>query len=308
MKILIVCSGNSGRISPYISDQKEALEKLGINIKIFLIKGKGPIGYLKNLPKLKNYIKEYCPDLIHAHYGLSGLLATLQHIKPVIITLHGSDINSLMPRFFSKIALHRANHVIFVSKKMADKIKINNPIIIPCGINLDVFHPNDKNESIEIMGLNPEKTYILFSSYFNNKVKNVSLALKSINYLKKYENNIKLIELNNYTRNEVAILMNAVDVALLTSFSEGSPQFIKEAMVCNCPIVATNVGDISWVFGNTEGCYITSYKPKDVAEAILKALRFGKRTTGRERIKQLELDSESVAQKIISFYNKVLNC
>ena len=306
MKILIVCSGNSGRISPYISDQKEALEKLGINIKIFLIKGKGLIGYLRNLPKLKNYIKDYCPDLIHAHYGLSGLLATFQHIKPVIITLHGSDINSSMPRFFSKIALHRASRVIFVSKKMADKIKINNPIIIPCGINLDIFYPDGKKQSLRKMGLNPEKEYVLFSSHFNNKVKNVSLAFKSINYLREYKNNIEFLELKNYKRNEVAILMNAVDVALLTSFSEGSPQFIKEAMACNCPIVTTDVGDVRWILGNTEGCYITNYKPENVAKAIQKALCYRKRTTGRERIKQLELDSESVANKIIAVYNEVL--
>ncbi len=200
MKSLIVCSGNSGRVSPYISDQKEALEKLGINIKIFLIKGKGPIGYLRNLPKLKNYIKEYCPDLIHAHYGLSGLLATFQHIKPVIITLHGSDINSFMPRFFSKIALHRASRVIFVSKKMANKINVRNPIIIPCGIDLDVFYPKDQKQSIQRMGLNSKKKHILFSSSFNNKVKNISLAFKAINLVKENKNIIILMELKNYSR------------------------------------------------------------------------------------------------------------
>ena len=38
--------------------------------------------------------------------------------------------------------------------------------------------------------------------------------------------------------------MNACDVALLTSIHEGSPQFIKEALACNRPIVSTDVGDV----------------------------------------------------------------
>jgi teichuronic acid biosynthesis glycosyltransferase TuaC len=48
MKVLIVCSGNSGNINPFIKDQGEALEKQGIIISYFLIKGKGVNGYLKN--------------------------------------------------------------------------------------------------------------------------------------------------------------------------------------------------------------------------------------------------------------------
>ena len=105
--------------------------------------------------------------------------------------------------------------------------------------------------------------------------------------------------------------MNASDCVLLTSFSEGSPQFIKEAMACNCPIVTTNIGDVNWVLGNTDGCYLTSFKPEDVAEKIILAIEFREthgHTRGRERIIELGLDSETIAGKIISVYNEVLNC
>ena len=60
----------------------------------FLIDGKGTIGYLKNLPRLKEVIRNNDYSLIHAHYGLSGLLATLQRKKKVVVTFHGTDINS----------------------------------------------------------------------------------------------------------------------------------------------------------------------------------------------------------------------
>jgi len=140
----------------------------------------------------------------------------------------------------------------------------------------------------------------LFAGAFDNWVKNSKLAIESVMNISDTE----LLELKGYNRNQVSLLMNACDVILITSFSEGSPQVIKEAMACNLPIVSTDVGDVKEVIGNTEGCYITSFDPKDVAEKIKMALDFGKRTNGRENIKHLEINI--IAKRIIKLYNKVL--
>lgn len=99
--------------------------------------------------------------------------------------------------------------------------------------------------------------------------------------------------------------MNAPDILLLTSLWEGSPNVIKEAMACNCPILSADVGDGAKVIRKTDGCYICSYDPEDVAEKIKEALEFGKRTNGREKIKHL--DEKIIAQKIIGVYNEVLS-
>jgi glycosyltransferase involved in cell wall biosynthesis len=104
-------------------------------------------------------------------------------------------------------------------------------------------------------------------------------------------------------------MLNAADILLLTSFSEGSPQIVKEAMSCNCPIVSTYVGDVRWVIGDTKGCYITTFDPADVVEKIKLALKFSEkigRTKGRERIIELGLDSDTIAKKIIDVYYSVL--
>ena len=103
---------------------------------------------------------------------------------------------------------------------------------------------------------------------------------------------------------------SAADVVLLTSVTEGSPNVIKEAMACNCPIVSTDVGDVREVLGNTEGCYISGLDPVEVAEKTKKALEFSYtkgRTKGRQRIIELGLDSESIAKKIVEVYKKALN-
>lgn len=304
MKVLIVCSGNSEfGISPFIKEQGESLEKIGVSIDYFLIKGHGLFGYLKNLPRLNKQIKKIKYDLIHAHYGLSGMLSVLQRKIPVIITFHGSDINNSYIRKFSKIAMRLSSYNIFVHKSIKDKANATiKSSIIPCGVNLDNFQVINKSKARIEMHLNSEQKYVLFAGSFDNWVKNSELAFKVIKTLPE----IEMIELKGYTRDQVCLLMNAVNLLLLTSFSEGSPQVIKEAMACNLPIVSTDVGDVKEIIGDTEGCYICSYDPTDVAEKIKMALLFGKRTNGRKRIIELGLDSDSIAKKIIDVYQEIL--
>jgi UDP-N-acetylglucosamine transferase subunit ALG13 len=130
MKVLFVCSGNSEfGISPFIKEQGESLEKIGMSIDYFLIKGHGLFGYLKNLPRLNKQIKKIKYDLIHAHYGLSGMLSVLQRKIPVIITFHGSDINNSYHRKFSKIAMQLSEYNIFVHKSIKDKVNAKKNIL-----------------------------------------------------------------------------------------------------------------------------------------------------------------------------------
>ena len=305
IRVLIVCSGNSNSVIPFIKEQVEAIGNLGIKTEYFIIKGKGILGYLKNLIPLKVKIKKFNPDLIHAHYGLSGLLAILQLKIKVIITYHGSDLNDKNARFLSFLAYKRASMSIFVTPKIAYLIKAKHPIIIPCGVNTKVFFPKNKEDAREKFGYRSSEKLVVFSSSFDNKVKNFPLAMEAIEILKKKKYSIRLIELKGYSREKVSLILNASDVALMTSFTEGSPQFIKEAMACNVPIVSTDVGDVTWLLEGVEGCFITSYKLNDVAEKLILAINFARnngKTNGRKRINELKLDSFSVSKKIREVY------
>jgi len=306
MKLLIVCSGNSGDISPFIKGQAESIRNEGVDVEYFLIEGKGIFGYLKNLGRYNKLVQSYKPDVIHAHYGLSALFANMQRNVPVITTFHGSDINSKKLRPFSILAMRLSKYNIFVSSKIAKigekTLAKRNHSIIPCGVDMKKFFPIKKKDARMKLNLRENEKVVLFSGSFNNRVKNYPLAKSAVGLL---DNNIKLMELKGYSRVQVNLLFNASDVALMTSFAEGSPQFIKEAAACICPIVSTDVGDVKEIIKNTEGCYICSDDPRDVAEKIIKALDFGKRTNGRENIKHL--DEKLISKKIIAVYNKVLN-
>jgi len=303
MKILIVCSSNSGSIAPFILEQGEALMGVGVMVEYYTIRGKGIAGYLGNYKKLLAKINGFNPDIVHAHYGLSGLLANLQRKVPVVTTYHGSDINKAWIFRFSRLCMILSAHNIFVSSKnLTTSGLTRNQSLIPCGVDINLFSPVDKVLARKDMGLDNAFTYILFAGAFQNKVKNAALAQASVAGIPK----VTLLELKDYSREQVALLMNAVDVALMTSFTEGSPQFVKEAMACNCPVVSVPVGDVSEVLTGVEGCYISTYEPADVAEKIRLVLETGKRIEGRERIIYLKLDSDSVARRILEVYNSVV--
>ena len=58
-----------------------------IYIDKFEIKGKGIIGYLSNISKLRKLVKEKNYDIIHSHYSLSALLVIISFLnKPIVVS------------------------------------------------------------------------------------------------------------------------------------------------------------------------------------------------------------------------------
>ena len=306
MKILIVASYNKNRFAPFILEQAEALKKTDCEVEFFGLQGKGLRGYLKNLPALKDKINEFHPDVVHAHYGLSGLLANLQRQVPVVTTFHGSDINDKKVLPFSKMAMRFSAWNIFVSKK---NLEIAQPkkkfSLLPCGIDLTDLQLTKKDEARRKMNLSENRKYILFAGAFDNVVKNAPLAKEAVAQLR--DDNVELLELKGYSREEVTLLMCAANVILMTSLSEGSPQVIKESLACGCPIVSVDVGDVKERLEGVEGCYVAKTRdPKELAELLQKALFFEGKTNGREKIITDGLDNRQVARAMIGIYKTVI--
>ena len=369
MKILIVASDKNGRFAPFIEEQMAALEARGIEVLRYGITGKGIIGYLRELPALRRMIRSVRPDLIHAHYGLSGLLANLQRRVPVVTTYHGSDINVPSILRFSKIAMRLSAHNIFVSKRnvvialgdeamrlLGDKAKgtmdeakgeengkadapaytpytlhstpteafTPKNTLLPCGVNIPLPWSELQTQWVGQLTLNQwvhgkldkEIKYVLFAGAFDNAVKDPELAKSVIAvYNSSFANSqspianrqIELIELKGYTRDQVTALMYNCHALLMTSKTEGSPQVVKEAMACGCPIVSVDVGDVAERTSGVEGCYVVpTREPKDIAEALQKALAYNGRTNGRERIIAMGLSNEQVAKRLEHIYKNVL--
>ena len=303
MKVLILASYNKNRFAPFIVEQVNAITELGCEVDYYGIVGKGIKGYLKSYKLLKRKIKEFKPDIIHAHYGLSGLLANLQRSVPVVTTYHGSDINLPKVLKLSKIAMCLSAFNIFVSQRNVDIAKPRNKfLLLPCGVNLSEYRKTDIIAIKKQLNWQENKRYVLFAGAFDNRVKNAVLAQEAVGLLE----NVELIELKGYTREQVTALFYALDAFLMTSFTEGSPQVVKEAMACGCPIVSVDVGDVAERIGGLEGCYIAERNPQDIADKLNNALAFNSRTKGRERIIELGLTNDLVAKKLIKIYEQVI--
>lgn len=322
MKVLMICSGKNGKASIIVQRQAKSIADQGIDTVLFLIYKGGFSGYLKSVPILRKELKSTQYDIVHAHYGLCGIIFLLTLVKkPIVISFMGDDILgsvgnekkytfagwiiSIVNRVCARFVY---NFSIVKSLQMRNKLLSDtSSAIIPNGVDLEVFYPIDHQIAKEELELNMYQAHILFASNKMRDEKNFNLVSEAIELITNYECHL----LNVYSCNQTELnkYYNAVDVVVLSSFHEGSPNVIKEAMACNCPIVSTDVGDVKWVIGETEGCYLASYDPHDFAAKIINAIEFSKtkgRTNGRSRIIELGLDDKTIANKIIEVYKKVI--
>jgi glycosyltransferase involved in cell wall biosynthesis len=101
------------------------------------------------------------------------------------------------------------------------------------------------------------------------------------------------------------VWLNAANLLIQTSWREGSPNVIKEAIACNTPVVATPAGDTEDLLEGIQHAYVCSWDAPELAKRIHGILKDSGRSDGRQ--KRPDLDDRIVAQQIIKLYHAVLN-
>ena len=288
-----------------VKNQGESFIRYGVDIEYFTIMP-GFIGYLKAILRIRSQVRSRSYDIVHAHYSLSALAASMAGSFPMVVSLMGSDADQ---NFFSKWMIRifsgmRWKATIVKTDEMKRKLKLKKAYVIPNGVDTDRFFPAGKEGAREKLQLEPNKKIVLFIAMKNRPEKNLPLAREAVGSL--HDGTIDFLHLYDTPNAEIPLYLNSADLLLLTSSREGGVNVIKEAMACNCPIVSTDVGDVRWVTSGTEGCFVTGKGYESIAENIKKAIKFRGRTKGRERIFDLGLDSVSVARKIDDVYRTVM--
>ncbi|MFW5803902.1 MAG: glycosyltransferase family 4 protein [bacterium] len=308
MRVLFVCSGNNkaNGISPFIQSQADSLVNTGLQVDFFIIKQPGLIGYFKHIFKLQKFLKTNSFDVIHAHYSLSAIVAGLAGAKPLVVSLLGSDayIKGWMRWLTKYFYRNKWVKTIVKTSDMKTRLKMGEAIVLPNGVNMNKYKPIDKQNARNKISYISDKKLVLFLANPNRHEKNYPLALKAFKLIDRTD--IELIPVYDQPAEIIPYYMNAADVLLLTSKWEGSVNIVKEAMACNLPVVSSDVGDVKENTANLKGYYISNSDPDSLAKNINNALNINKEELkARERIIDLELDSESVAKKLIEIYSEV---
>jgi glycosyltransferase involved in cell wall biosynthesis len=323
MEVLFVYSGNKSGKSYLITNQGDSLKDININVSYYPVTNRGFRGYLKHAFLLNRFIRNSNFDIIHAHYGLSGIVALVSAgRRKVVVSFMGDDLLGSNKRngtlVFTSKMLVKVN--LFLARRFYDysivkseeMLKILNGIknvsLCPNGVKPETFYPVNPEESDQYTLYRRSDVNVIFVSDPARPEKNFTLAQQAIERINDYP--LKLHIVYNVPNENLRHYYSSASLLLLTSFHEGSPNVVKEAMACNCPIVSTDVGDVKEIFGDTSGCFITTWDPDDVACKIREAIEFtksGNRSGGRERVLELGLDSKSIASKLGSVYKEILN-
>ena len=331
MKILII-----GRykpqfpknLLPFVLEQGESLRQLGITIEYMPVRG----NYILAIRELRDKIRECQPDIIHAHYGLSAITAELQSLVPVVTTFHNGETLNWYVNLLTSLFSLRSKHVVYVAQHIYDLVyfKAKKYSIIPCGVNMQDCQVMDQASARKQLGFEDGVKYVLFGGAFDNLRKNYKILRDAVERIEQAPwvpveggercGNIVCLEMKGLSRAQCVLRMNACDLFALPSHSEGSPQALKEAMACNCPIVATDMADVRHLLGDLSGHYIlrnprptlerwdADERSLDEMVGLLKqALAFSGRTNGRERILEMGLSNDQVAKQLESIYEDVMS-
>jgi glycosyltransferase involved in cell wall biosynthesis len=178
--------------------------------------------------------------------------------------------------------------------------------VLPFGVDLNNYYPTAQKEARKQLDFAQEVEYILFNN--SAPVKRFDIAEAAVQVLKNEGRNVELIALSGgVTYERMLLLLNACNCLLICSDSEGSPVMVKEAMACNLPVVATDVGDVVSVIGGSLPMAVAAQQSDALADALRQVLMDKRRSNGREVIIAKELNSDRIAERLMMVYGEIMN-
>lgn len=292
----------------YVKEQIDYLtEHFDINSYLYFINSYefGKFEYVKSIYKIRSIVKQRKIDVIHIHYGLSGLFLLFYRPKVnIFLTFHGGDIQHdqgrLIQNLLSKLIARKVKRVFVLNQEMVKEVqKLNIDYeLLPCGINTDFF----KNSAIK--DISSTTKLVLFPGDPARDVKNYPLfqdVLKIARKMTPYE--IRSECIHDMSRIEVRNALSTANCLLMTSTSEGSPQIVKEALSCGLPVVSVNVGDVEKMLENIPSCYISITRdPLELAKMILKAIDGDVSNIRDAFVRKGLYDNRTICKRLIENY------
>jgi|GEM_PF-217082 len=311
MKVLVVTNiyPTTARpfVSPFVKEQVESMREQypDMVIDVRVIEGARPRGaYFREMLRLPFLVRRGGYDIVHAHFGLT-LISTLFVRVPVVITFHGSDLLVNRTRYVSRLLAPMAAKAIVVAEKLRGSLGYGE--VIPCGIAAEKFAlpPEYAHKPGPSM---PGRLRILFPSDPSRKIKNYELFQAACRELERRGNAVEEVYLMNCNRADIPEVYWNCDIMILTSFSEGSPTVIKEAIAAKLPFVSVNVGDVKeWAASVGFGVVVAEGSPVAIADAATSLLARCERRGALDSGRCIEaMDIKNATRRIRTIYDEIL--
>jgi glycosyltransferase involved in cell wall biosynthesis len=290
----------------FVKDQVEDIREHGLDVEVLHVDARRDwTAYLTGARRVRTLVASDHFDLIHAHYGLTGAMALAQHVVPTVTTFHGGDYTGEVQ--WHKLVswgVARRSTPIVVSREGRRRLRRPNAQVIPAPVDTELFRPRDEAQARADLGWSQNARYALFPSNPRHTNKRADLFESALQEARRSQPSLEPVYLQGLSRNEVALVMNAVDVTVLTSNFEGSPVTVRESLACNTPVVSVPVGDVAETLEGLPGCAITPREPHLLAGGILAALEAGRSTELRERA--LCSSRARTADRVVAVYELTL--
>jgi glycosyltransferase involved in cell wall biosynthesis len=234
-------------LGPFVRDQVNALRQIdGLEIELHSFDPPGGIRpYLSEALKLAREQRGRRYEVVHAHYGLTGFCAlAVRGTRARVVTFHGDDLRLRKVAPISRLVARLADLPATVSANLArsEAAGLGGPgtrrrvAVLPCGIDIDRLRPLDRRDARRQLGLDPDGRYVLFPADPARPEKRVDRARELVG------GDAQLLHYDNTPPERVPLYINAANAVLVTSEREGFGLAPLEALACNVPVLATDVG------------------------------------------------------------------
>jgi len=332
------CAGNLEE-NEYLSEAKRR------NLTIEVIREKSAFD-LNVLKEIKNLIKKHSIHILHSHEFRSdmyGLLAAKQCGIKVVATSHGWIENNIKGRIYTRLdkwLLRYFDNVTTVSGRIAKelvekgvsskKVEILHNALLIDEYKTDTLEStfrkegNFKDDEIligNIGRLSPEKGQTDFITAAKEIVKvfpKTRFIIIGIGpdeqKLRQLVEDFKLSEYVVFTgyRKDMTSIYKGLDLVVQTSYTEGMPNIVLEALLMRVPVIATDVGGTSEIIkDNITGILIRPNSIEVLISYIRKYLSNKRHfedmaIKGSKDIKN-RFSFEKRTEKIMNIYEKVVN-
>jgi len=239
-------------VGGFVRDQVEALSRAeGVDLELFTFPT-GARSYARAARELRRRYAGERFDVVHAHYGLCGWSALAVRGAPHAVTFHGTDLAHPKVGPFSRMLARLIDLPAPVSASLARASLPHDGglrAVLPCGANLDRFGPRDRRRARERLGLDPDGCYLLFPADPARPEKRYDRARE----LAEAAGNAALLDYAGTQPEQIPDLINAANAVLVTSEREGFGLGALEALACDVPVLATDVGVAPVALSGLEG-------------------------------------------------------